>query len=47
MQYAIIYLGVAGALMIFGIGFFCGRAERSSARLARTWEPTEHGGRPL
>lgn len=34
-------------LVIFFTGFFIGRAERSSARTGRTYDPTEHGRTPL
>lgn len=47
MQYALIAMFVGYSLMILGIGFFCGRAERSSARLTRIYQQTDFGGRYL
>lgn len=47
MDYAVIAALIFVGAVLFGSGFFVGRVERSSARLSRTWEPTEHGGRPL
>lgn len=43
MEYALIFGFVFYSLMILAIGFNCGRAERSSARISKIYEPVEHG----